>query len=81
MDQNGRKDNYFTLYANEDYETEMFNDIGTSFYTTTTSSDYELERMINLGIIGKLIRDNREGIIQKLNTVKEKFQKFNKRFG
>lgn len=74
MDNNGRKDNYFSLYVREDYETEIFNEIETSFYSTTTSSDFELERMINLGIIGKLIRDNKKDIIQKLNTIRENFK-------
>lgn len=74
MDNNGRKDGYFTLYVSENYETEVFNELETSFYTTTTSSDYELERMINLGIIGKLIRDNKKDIIQKLNTIRENFK-------
>jgi hypothetical protein len=74
MDNNGRKDGYFTLYVSENYDTEVFNELETSFYTTTTSSDYELERMINLGIIGKLIRDNKKDIIQKLNTIRENFK-------
>ena len=74
MDNNGRKDGYFTLYVSENYDTEVFDELETSFYTTTTSSDYELERMINLGIIGKLIRDNKKDIIQKLNTIRENFK-------
>jgi prefoldin subunit 5 len=72
MDDNGRLTEYFTLYVNEkDWREEEFNQIQTSFYGTTSSSEFELDRMINLGIIGKLIRENKENILSKLNNIRE----------
>ena len=68
----GRLEEYFTLYVNEkDWREEEFNQIETSFYSTTTDSDFELNRMINLGIIGKLILENRENILTQLNNIRE----------
>lgn len=68
----GRLEEYFTLYVNEkDWREEEFNQIQTSFYSTTTDSDFELNRMINLGIIGKLILENRENILTQLNNIRE----------
>ena len=68
MMKDDRLDEYFTLYVRENYQSEKLDKIETSFYSTTTDSEFELDRMINLGIIAKLIRKNRENIFYILNS-------------
>ena len=65
---------YFTLYVRDNWETDKLESVETSFYSTTTDSEEELDRMINLGIIAKLIRENRENILNTLNHIRENFR-------
>ena len=65
---------YFTLYVRDNWETDRLESVETSFYATTTDSEEELDRMINLGIIAKLIRENRENILNTLNSHRDNFR-------
>ena len=66
---------YFTMYVRDNWKTDKLESIETSFYSTTTDSEAELDRMINLGIIAKLIRKNRENILYILNNNREYYKK------
>lgn len=66
---------YFNMYVRDNWETGKLESIETSFYSTTTDSEEELDRMINLGIIAKLIRENKENILCILNNNREYYKK------
>lgn len=68
------KNDYFTLYIRDNWETDRFESIETSFYSTTIDSENELDRMINLGIIAKLIRENRKNILHISNNNRDNFR-------
>ena len=46
--------------------------ISTSFYSTNTSSDFELNRMIIIGKVGQMLLDNKDVIIEGLNELDRK---------
>ena len=43
--------------------------ISTSFYSTNTNSDFELNRMIIIGKVGQMLLDNKDVIIEGLNEL------------
>jgi hypothetical protein len=43
--------------------------ISTSFYSTNTSGDFELNRMIIIGKVGQMLLDNKDVIIEGLNEL------------
>ena len=43
--------------------------ISTSFYSTNTSSDFELNRMVVIGKVGQMLLDNKNVIIEGLNEL------------
>ena len=47
--------------------------ISTSFYSTNTSSDFELNRMIIIGKVGQMLLDNKDVIIEGLNELDKKY--------
>jgi len=46
--------------------------ISTSFYSTNTSSDFELNRMIIIGKVGQMLLDNKNDIISGWNELSKK---------
>ena len=46
--------------------------ISTSFYSTNTNSDFELNRMIIIGKVGQMLLDNKNVIIEGLNELDQK---------
>jgi len=55
---------------NEDWNTQIFDEINTSVYSTNDNSDYELERLILVGEVSKVILDFKDDIIAQYNDVK-----------
>ena len=55
---------------NEDWNTQLFDEINTSVYSTNDNSDYELERLILVGEVSKVILDFKDDIIAQYNDVK-----------
>jgi len=46
--------------------------ISTSFYSTNTSGDFELNRMVIIGKVGQMLFDNKNDIIEGLNGLDQK---------
>jgi hypothetical protein len=46
--------------------------ISTSFYSTNTNSDFELNRMVIIGKVGQMLLDNKNVIIEGLNELDQK---------
>jgi len=54
----------------EDWNTQLFHDINTSVYSTNDNSNFELERLILVGEVSKVILDFKDDIIAQYNEVK-----------
>jgi len=64
----------FTVYLKEDYFTregreQMYKGCEISYYTTSTNSDFELERLTNLGRVAQLLRNFKDEIVNKANEL------------
>jgi hypothetical protein len=64
----------FSIYLRENYfskekREEMFRGCELSYYTTSTNSDFELERLENLGRVATFVRKDKQGILDKANEL------------
>jgi hypothetical protein len=64
----------FCIYLSENYfsregREQMYRGCELSYYTTSTNSDFELERLENLGRVASLLRNFHEEIVNKANEL------------
>ena len=64
----------FSIYLRETYfskeeQKEMYRGCELSYYTTSTNSDFELQRLENLGKVANLIRNFKDEIVNKANEL------------
>jgi len=57
-------------FRSEDWKSETATQIQTSFYSTTSDSEFELRRMILIGKVGQIILDQSQDILQQFNQIK-----------
>jgi hypothetical protein len=74
LDENCREVEIFQIYLREDYsrrtfEGNAYRDIQLSYYTTSTNSDFELERLYNLGRVAIVVKKDKEGILNQVNEL------------
>lgn len=62
--ENGISVDLFTIYFHERYKEERKLEL--SYYTTSSQSDFEIERLISLGKVARILRDNRETILKDI---------------
>ena len=74
----------FELYLKENYFGEKeppYRDVELSYYTTSTNSEWELQRVINLGKVAEALSKRKEQILEDANNLrtsyKEKIEKGN----
>lgn len=63
----------FNLYLKENYFGEKeppYRDVELSYYTTSTNSEWELQRVINLGKVAEVLSKFREQIVNDANTLR-----------
>lgn len=63
--ENGISVDLFTIYFHQRYSEERKLEL--SYYTTSSQSDFELNRIISLGKTARILRDNREEILNDIN--------------
>jgi hypothetical protein len=64
----------FTIYLREEYfsregREQMYRGCELSYYTTSTNSDFELERLENLGRVANLLRNFKDEVVNKANEL------------
>jgi hypothetical protein len=64
----------FSIYLRENYfsregREQMYRGCELSYYTTSTNSDFELERLENLGRVANLLRNFKDEIVNKANEL------------
>ena len=64
----------FTIRVNDSWSTSEFKDVTTSVYSTSDSSNWELERLVTVGEAARVILDFQEDIIANFNKVKDDFK-------
>jgi hypothetical protein len=67
-DQDGYNKEIFSLYFYSRYKEDTRLEL--SYYTTSTQSDFELERLISLGKVAQLIKSNSERVLKDIADVK-----------
>jgi hypothetical protein len=74
LDENCREKEIFQIYLREDYsrrtlEGNAYRGIELSYYTTSTNSDFELQRLENLGRVAMLVRNFKEEVLRQANEL------------
>jgi hypothetical protein len=64
----------FSIYLRENYfsregRDQMYRGCELSYYTTSTNSDFELERLENLGRVASLLRNLKDEVVNKANEL------------
>ena len=64
----------FSIYLRENYfsregREQMYRGCELSYYTTSTNSDFELERLENLGRVANLLRNFKDEVVNKANEL------------
>ena len=64
----------FSIYLRETYfsrekREEMFRGCELSYYTTSTNSDWELERLTNLGRVAQVLKDSKDEVVNLANEL------------
>ena len=62
----------FSLYFYERYNSATKLEL--SYYSTSTQSDFELDRLIKLGSFAKVIKDDKERILNEIVAVQSKYK-------
>ena len=70
-----KKDVMTVYFRNKSWEDRSCDKLETSFYSTSTNDDFELNRMILIGKIGQTILDFRDDIIGEYNLIQDKWKK------
>ncbi len=92
LDEDSREKEIFQIYLREDYsrrtvEGNAYRGIDLSYYTTSTNSDFELQRLENLGRVAMLVRNFKEEVLRQANELAKiydaelKMEKFYEREG
>lgn len=68
-DEEGCLNDLFSIYFHERYRQER--ELELSYYTTSTQSQFQLERLISLGKVATILRDNCEQIVRDINEVRK----------
>jgi len=74
LDEDCREKEIFQIYLKENYMMQeravnAYRDAQLSYYTTSTNSDFELQRLENLGRVATIVRKGKEGILDKANEL------------
>ena len=74
LDQDCREREIFQIYLRENYGREArsenaYRGVELSYYTTSTNSDFELQRLGNLGRVATAVRVGKEGILDRANEL------------
>lgn len=70
LDDDCRKQDIFQIYFDENYSGEnKYKDLNLSYYTTRTNSQFELDRLYNLGRVALTVKEMRWSILDQLNQL------------
>jgi hypothetical protein len=74
LDEDCREREIFQIYLRENYmmkerSENAYRDAQLSYYSTSTNSDFELQRLENLGRVATIVRKGKEGILDKANEL------------
>jgi hypothetical protein len=74
LDQDCREKEIFQIYLRENYmmkerSENAYRGIDLSYYTTSTNSDFELQRLENLGRVAMLVRNFKDEILRQANEL------------
>lgn len=74
LDEDCREKEIFQIYLRENYMMQERNEnayrgIDLSYYTTSTNSDFELERLYNLGRVARIVKHSKQEILDKANEL------------
>jgi hypothetical protein len=74
LDENCREKEIFQIYLRENYMMQersenAYRGIDLSYYTTSTNSDFELERLYNLGRVARIVKHSKQEILDKANEL------------
>jgi hypothetical protein len=74
LDENCRENEIFQIYLRENYMIKERNEnayrgIVLSYYSTSTNSDFELERLYNLGRVAKIVKHSKQEILDQANEL------------
>ena len=58
-----------------DWKSNKFDDLRISYYSTSESSEFELNRLIIIGKVAELVKDDKEGILYSHSQVSKKYNK------
>jgi len=67
----------FSIYFIKNYGMDaihIFNDVQLSYYTTSTISEWELERVVSLGKIARVIIDSKQDMLNQINEIYKSYQ-------
>ena len=59
----------------DDWESKKFDNIKVGYYSTSESSTFELNRLIIIGKVAELVKDDKEGILYSHKQVSSKYNK------
>ena len=63
------------IRVNDEWRSGDYESVTTSVYSTSDKSDWELERLITVGEVAKVILDFQDDIVAEFNKVREDFKK------
>jgi hypothetical protein len=74
LDENCREKEIFQIYLKENYMMEeravnAYRDAQLSYYSTSTNSDFELQRLENLGRVAMLLRNFKDKVLDQANEL------------
>ena len=64
----------FNIYLRESYlidKSVAYTECSLSYYSTSTNSDFELERLVNLGKVANVVKDFKDEILKQANGLAE----------
>jgi hypothetical protein len=69
-----QKDVMNVYFRNSNYRNTNCDEINLSFYSTSTNDDFELNRMVLIGDVGRIVLDYRDDIIGEYNLINDKWK-------
>jgi hypothetical protein len=74
LDEDCREKEIFQIYLRENYmmkerSENAYRGVDLSYYTTSTNSDFELQRLENLGRVAMLVRNFKEEVLRQANEL------------
>lgn len=75
LNEEGHLKEIFQIYLRHSWRSEgmVYHDIQLSYYTTSTSSDFELQRLVNLGRVASVVKGMKQEILDKVNTLADQY--------